>query len=223
MTTTYAARNAAEAASRARLQEVLTLGESRGLFKVTGTQAYEGDTGAGWHWAYVTTPEGLQFSFTAGGWNQQNKIGARVHSVERRGGSSVSPRDVLPYGQTSPEAMASSERPAEVILKDLCRRVIQNPEAVAIAKAIKDTAEQIDGAAAVLAEHVKVLEGLGYRFAHHKVGEAYSADGYSTNQNNPARSVKVYATGRVVFETSVPVENMAEVLGSLTKARAAPY
>lgn len=201
-------------ASRTKLREVVELGQSQGLWTVQDAQ----HDGIGDDWSFVTvvTPEGLTFSLRGGSWGREGAIGCTVCGIAGPHGVRVGPRDLPSDLRGGSEANASHTRTAAAILADFCRRVIQRPEAVAQATAIRDLLAERLKDRETLRGHMAALESIGYTFDRVGDAESYSASGYlpGGHEAYPYR-VTVNRTGAVTFETSCSVEAFPGVLASL--------
>jgi len=195
------------AASREVLHEVIALGVSQGKFEIVKTA---GDDGDNWRWVDVVTPAGLLFSLSGGSWGKEGSITARVAAIDRdniRILLSDTPRRNHPV-----EAACSYARGAATILKDLTRRVIEHPDGIAGAQAVRDTWQARIDARAALRGHVKTLEALGDTFQL-DARETYAARGYGSTRG--VSDVRVNSEGYVTFDASCQVEQFAAVLHAL--------
>jgi hypothetical protein len=203
----YDSKAAQSAKSREVLREVTELGVSQGLFTVARKAGDEADP---WRWVDVVTPDGLAFSLTGGAWGKEGAITARVGSIDRDA-IRVHLSDTTKRG-SEVSASCAFARGAAVVLKDLMRRVIANPEGIACAKEVRDTWQARHDEREALRGHIKALEALGFTFDV-DARETYSARGHKHGSGIDRLTVNSH--GYASFEASCPVERFASALEAL--------
>lgn len=216
----YTQRETKNAASRAVLSEVLELGEAAGTFRVIERKASDPDEAVkarNVQWATVETPDGCAFSLHAGSWSREGKISASVAYLHKDG-IQASPRDVLAYGTTAPEAQASHERGAAVVLRELTRRIFQHPEALRVAGLVRDRWAQQAESRNTLAGNIKRMSLLGYSEPEgRETVRCHSATLYRRTTAGEAApyTVEVDSGGSIRAEVSCSIEQFAAVLNIL--------
>lgn len=209
----YDQRNTTTDASKAKLAELVKLGEELGTWKLIRTASDAADP---WRFVEVETPEGLLFSLSGGGWNKENKIECTV-ACRRNCNATVSPRDVAPYvgggRQVIPEASVSYTRPTDAILRELVRRVIADPDAQELARKVNARLSLLQANGASLRAYVAKLEAIGYQFPRLTESQTHAAEGYSQNEGQPR--ITVNSDGRVTFECDCDIGKLGAVLAAM--------
>lgn len=212
--TPFDTRKAKEAASRQKLQEVAKAGEALGLWTIHKTQTEEG--GDAWTFVTVETEPGRRFFLRGGSWGREGAIGAQLTSTDGEHGLTIKPSDVHSGG--APDANASHERPAETIAKDLHKRAMISPEAIALSDKMLARLADMERDWKSLRANVARLERLGYVFNNIRANETYEAAGF----NDSARSrgmpytVKVNAQGACRFDGECHIDKLAAVLAAFS-------
>ena len=158
----------------------------------------------------MVTSEGYQFYIVGGGWGKTKEVTIRLDVLKDSNGLQVTPRDAGGYDTTSPTASCSAAKTTEVIAKDFNRRVIQKTETRELAQKMLNHMAQLKEERAALRGHVAELEKLGYRFGQFASTETYCTEGYNTLVK--PTHVKVYSSGKVIFEGSCNVADMSKIM-----------
>lgn len=191
--------------SMAKLIEVAKLGETLGHWTI------QGKTTDGEYWRYVTivTPDGLTFGLSGGTWNKENKIRAHVEGIKIDDNVKAYPSDVLGYRDERPsDAYIGSDKPAATIVKDIMRRVVNNPLCIDVAKKINARIEQLKASQSGLLQHIATMEKMGFTFYNPGTPKTYSV----TGNHKKLYGITVYDNGSVSFETRLPIEKMPALL-----------
>lgn len=208
----YEQRDALNKSAIAVLDEVVAVGERLGYW--TGEPDSKDDDHHPSRWRYVRDAEGLRFSLGAGAWQREGKIAARVAAVTADG-MTVHPSSIQRRGAGAPDAAADHKRGAEAVAKDLYRRVINNEDAKATARAIKDELSKRLEQRRNLHAHIATLAANGFMQPahHHNEPDAY----YSANLYRPGfGGVRLYNNGRVELERmTIDAEKLPALLALL--------
>lgn len=192
------------------LQEVIALGVAAGHFTDITNR---GDLNDAWRYVNVLTPAGLAFTFSAGAYDSEGKIKASIGSIARNNIKA----DVRDTNRRANDVSAActATRGAAAVLKDLMKRVIDNPEAIETAQAVLNRWNKEAASREALLGHVKALEALGYTFMSISGYETYRAKGYGRQGLEPS-CVEVTASGNVRFDVSCDVSQMGDILATLS-------
>lgn len=207
---TLSQRDLDKAASNLKLKEVAELGQTLGYWTIEKQTVC--DDGDRWRFVNIKTPDGLHFAFSGGGWNTENKIHASIDGVKIDDNVKVYEKDVKSYSAPSaPDAYISKDKTAAQIVKDIKRRVIDNPTCIETAQKINARIAQLQASQSGLKQHVGTMLAMGftkgYRFDE---SATYSADLYLNGQR-----FTVYESGRVNFDASCNVAVLPAVLAAL--------
>lgn len=172
----YEARRAIEQQSLDILDDVVKAGETLGFWKAEPREPNESADNYS-RWRNVRDAEGLRFSIGAGSWSS-GKVQASV-SDYRVGPHRVAPHDVKRYAEASPSVQASPTRSAEVIAKDLHRRLIGTDEARDLARRVMMEAMRRSAARAELLAVAAKLQALGYETRIRSEDEHYKGTAHS--------------------------------------------
>ena len=205
----YEQRNADRAASNLKLQEVAELGQTLGFWTITKTTKSDEET---WRFVEIVTPDNLHFELSGGSWNAENKIHASVGSVKIDDNVKAYPRDVRSYSEPeAPDAYVSKDKSAAQIVKDIKRRVIDNPSCIDVAKKINARIAYLQSSQSGLKQHVATLLSLGltkgYRLDENST---YKAELYANGTK-----FEVTDAGRVDFSASINIAQMPALLALL--------
>jgi hypothetical protein len=189
----------------ARVLHVAQVGAALGLWKL-GEQVDE-------HWdarVRVTNEHGHIF-FIRVAQRTPFKIGAMAEYI------GPASRTVNPNVQ---DAECSADRDAEKIARDLSRRVVNNPEAIAKMEAARAALQANDSKREQWRAAVKQMEAMGYRLADsdRQDNGIPHGDIYRLNFYNPGHpQVTMYAPGRVTvnLEPTTTPERLPELLRTL--------
>lgn len=199
--------------SNRKLQLVAELGQTLGHWTISKvSKPYEDDTDRTWRFVNIETPTGLIFSLSGGSWNKENKIHASIAHIDKND-IKVSRRDVMEYGTEAPDAYISKDKTPEQILKDILRRVVNNPECVTIAEKMKQLFIERSNAQNTLSKHVETLKKLGFYFRESCDGKSYVIDGFIAKLGN----VRVFSTGAVHVEFTASISDIPAILKMVNK------
>lgn len=199
---THEQRVAAAKASKAKAEEVLRVGEERGIWKVGKTGGNETMIAA-----TVFVNGYLPFLIQGGGWNAENKISAEVGGIELDG-IKVDRHDLR---VDSFEACISSSKTVDQIIKDIERRVTSNAQAVIGAARIHRALQDRLDARGALWGHVEALQKVGFNFPPLQKSQYLQVEG----RRDAKTSISVYNTGHVVLDIATTVDKVACVIDKL--------
>lgn len=225
MSLSYDVRESKNAASRRTLAEVLKLGTDQGLFKVNSQRTGEPDSediaAHGVQHAEIETADGCAFSLSAGSWNKDGRISCSVAYVHRDGLQS-GPRDVLRYNESAPDMTVAHERGAAVVLREVNRRMLTNPDALKVAADVRDRLarlfEQRDG----LGNNIQRMRDIGYTVPERCANDKSRTCSQTLYRGPKAgarapHSVEISSEGQVKFDAYVSVEKFARILAILNE------
>jgi hypothetical protein len=203
----YETRETIAAQSRVTLARVVALGVAQSAWTVIKAP---GDAVATFY--TIADAEGLHFTLSGGSWNRESKIGASVAGIDADS-IRVYPSDVR-AGVAAPDANVSFERPDAAILKDILRRVVQHPDGIAVARAVRQTWEERNQQRARLRAHVAALCKLGASF---RLDERtyWSAEGWLSSEG--VHKLQVSADGSVQFDASCSLDTFTKFVAMLKK------
>lgn len=208
----YEQRDALNKSAIAVLDEAVAAGERLGYWTVEREPERTADEHFPSRWRYVRDAEGLRFSLGAGSWQREGKIAAQVAAVTEDG-MTCHLSDVIRSGLGAPDAAADHKRGAEAVAKDLYRRVVNNEDAKAAARAIKNALAQRLESRRNLHAHIHALAPLGFTATRDFASDAY----YSANLYRAGfGGVRLYSNGRVELERmTVDAEKLPALLALL--------
>ena len=123
-------------------------------------------------------------------------------------------RDVRGYSDAAaPDAYISKDKTAAQIVKDIMRRVINNPDCINAATKINERIAMLQASTNKLAAHVEKLQELGFSFRDKK--SSYSLHAYHRKFNN----IQVYEDGRISLELSLSIGKIEKLLALLDDAK----
>jgi hypothetical protein len=122
------------------------------------------------------------------------------------------------YGQTAPEMTAAHERGAAVVLREISRRMLTNPEALQIAAAVRDRLATLFAQRDGLGDNIQRMRDIGYSLPerHADKSKTYSQTLYRSFAGEHApHSVEITSEGRVTAQIACSVEEFAQILAIL--------
>jgi hypothetical protein len=213
---TYEQREDNKKAARQALREVVRLGETLGHWSIEreSISGHEFNKGEMMH-ATIATPEGLQFSLSGGSWNKEGKIGVSIAYLQE-GAHKVSPRDVMQYNESAPDAYISKDKAPAQIVKDIMRRMVQNPAAVEIARKMQARMVALKADSNTLQAHIKAMQAHGFKFDNDGSASSYNVRAW----HREFSKCTVNCYGSFDFEASCHVEDVPAILAILQARRA---
>lgn len=197
----FTTRNLTREATVAVALEVAQMGVDQGLWTITRPNNPEGCNG----YQQVTDKEGRSYSINGGSWGHEGKVTMSVAYLTD-GNYKVS-------HVVSHEASVTASRGAAVVLRELKRRVLDNPEAQKEAEKARDDIKGQKANNNALEGLVERVKAMGVPLRDLKAGETWEASGYLPDTYSRIRvNVKGEAT---IDALSIPVDKLPALLALL--------
>jgi hypothetical protein len=164
----------------------------------------------------IESPAGHRFYICGPNYSKKGTIGIGLDTLGERGGLCVDFSDCHRYGTARPTAREAQTKSPEAIAKGLNRRIVANPEVLASCELMAQRYASMKAQRAALMGHLEKLAALGFdvREPNAKDYHTATATKYDRAAGNGV-TVAVFPDGRVTFEATTTVDNLAAVLAAL--------